>query len=781
MAKNLLIVESPAKAKTIEKYLGSDYQVLSSYGHIRDLPKSGMAIDIEHKFEPNYVISEDKTKTVNALKKAAKDKTVWLATDEDREGEAISWHLCEALKLDPKTTKRIVFHEITEGAIKAAVASPRTIDLNLVNAQQARRVLDRLVGYELSPVIWKKIRPGLSAGRVQSVAVRIIVEREREIEAFESKASYKVTAQFHGDNKELFDAELSTKLKDEVEVEKFLQSLITVSHTVHAIVQKPGKRSPGAPFTTSTLQQAASSKLGYSVRQTMVLAQKLYEAGSITYMRTDSVNLSATAIAQASKIITTQYGDKYLKTRAFKTKAGAQEAHEAIRPTDFSKDSAGSDGQQERLYKLIHSRALASQMADAEVLKTEFTIAISDNSSQHFVSKGEVVTFDGFLKAWGRNGEDKLLPPLTEGEKLNLAEVSAKPVYEKPPARYTEASLVKKLEAEGIGRPSTYAPTISTIQSREYVEKAYKDGEQRDITVFTLKDNKVNKTIEQENFGEIKNKLIPTDTGKIVTDFLVKYFQEVVDYGFTADVEAEFDKIADGKEEWNRMIADFYGPFHKLVLASDDISRQEANQGRALGIDPKSGKPVIARMGRYGAMIQIGQAEDDEKPQFAPMPAGKQLDSVTLEEALEMFKLPRTLGKTEDGQEITTNLGRFGPYVKFGSTFVSIKKEDPFTITLATAQEFIAEKIKADKEKHIQTFEKEGIQILNGRYGPYVTDGKTNAKIAKDVDPKKLSLEDAQKLLLDRSKNPKGNRFAKGRKKPTKKKVAKKTIKKASK
>lgn len=755
MAKNLLIVESPAKAKTIEKYLGSDYQVLSSYGHIRDLPKSGLAVDTEKKFEPEYVISEDKTKTVNALKRAAKGKTVWLATDEDREGEAISWHLCQALGLDDKTTKRIVFHEITEGAIKNAVANPRHIDLNLVNAQQARRVLDRLVGYELSPVIWKKIRPGLSAGRVQSVAVRIIVEREREIEKFESTASYKVVAQFHGASKDIFEAELSDKLKDEAEVEKFLANLAKADFTVKNITQKPGKRSPGPPFTTSTLQQAASNRLGFSVRQTMVLAQKLYESGHITYMRTDSLNLSQTAIDQASKVITGEYSDKYLKTRVFKTKsAGAQEAHEAIRPTDFSKHEAGNDPQQERLYKLIRARALSSQMADAEVLKTEFVVAISNMNSHTFVAKGEVVTFDGFLKAWGKGKEDKLLPSLKEGEQLTDVEVVARPVYDKPPARYTEASLVKKLEAEGIGRPSTYAPTISTIQTREYVEKAYRDGEQRDVTVFTLKDKKVNKVVEQENFGEIKNKLVPTDTGKIVTDFLVKYFAEVVDYGFTADVEVEFDKIADGKEKWNTMIADFYEPFHKLVTASDDISRQEANQGRKLGKDPKSGKPVIARMGRYGAMIQIGQAEDDEKPQFAPMPAGKQLDSVTLEEALEMFKLPRNVGKTDDGQDIIANIGRFGPYVKFGETFVATKGEDPFTITHKTALEFIAAKIKADKEKHINSFEG-GIEVLNGRYGPYVTNGKINAKIPKDTDPKKITLKDAQQLISDREKGVK--------------------------
>ncbi len=755
MAKNLLIVESPAKAKTIEKYLGSDYQVLSSYGHIRDLPKSGMAIDVEHKFEPDYIIPDDKTKTVNELKRAAKGKTVWLATDEDREGEAISWHLCEALKLDPKTTKRIVFHEITEGAIKDAVANPRHIDINLVNAQQARRVLDRLVGYELSPVIWKKIGPGLSAGRVQSVAVRLIVEREREIESFEGKVSYKVTGQFHGSSKDLFEAELNKKLTDEKTTEKFLDSLTKAGYSLNAITQKPGKRSPGAPFTTSTLQQAASNRLGYSVRQTMVLAQKLYEAGHITYMRTDSLNLSKTAIDQASKVITSEYGDKYLKTRVYKTKsAGAQEAHEAIRPTNFATEAAGADDKQKRLYKLIRARALASQMSEALVEKTELKIAISTDKEHYFVAKGEVVTFDGFLKVWGKGAEDKILPALKEGESLTSQEISARPVHEKPPARYTEASLVKKLEAEGIGRPSTYAPTISTIQARGYVEKGNVEGQQRTITVFTLKSGKVSKEEEQETFGEIKNKLIPTDTGRVVSDFLVKYFSNVVDYGFTAEVEAEFDKIADGKEQWNRMIADFYGPFHKLVEKSDDISRQDANQGRELGKDPKSGKPVIARLGRFGAMIQIGQAEDEEKPKFAPMPAGKTLANVTLEEALEMFKLPRIVGTTADGEEITSNIGRFGPYVKFGSTYVSIKGDDPFTISEKVARELIAAKIKADKEKVIAEFD-DGILVLNGRFGPYITDGTTNAKIPKDQDPKKVTEKLAKQLLQERKKSPK--------------------------
>lgn len=752
MAKHLLIVESPAKAKTIEKYLGSDYQVLSSYGHIRDLPKSGVNIDIEHNFEPTYEITADKTKTVNALKRAVKGKEVLLATDEDREGEAISWHLCEALKLDPKTTKRIVFHEITKDALLSAVNNPRNVDINLVNAQQARRVLDRLVGYELSPVIWKKIGPGLSAGRVQSVAVRIIVEREREIEAFNATATYKVTAEFDLGKDGVLPAELKDRIKTRDEAMEFLESLKTAEFSISSLEKKAGKKSPAPPFTTSTLQQAASSQMGFSVRQTMVLAQKLYEAGKITYMRTDSLNLSQTAITQASKVITSQYGDEYLKTRHFKTKsAGAQEAHEAIRPTDFSQEQGSDDPGQQKLYRLIRARAMASQMSEAKIEKTVVTIK-ADGLDRVFVAKGEIVIFDGFLKIYGKMIEDTILPPLSEGQKLKHNHVTARATFDRPPARYTEASLVKKLEAEGIGRPSTYAPTISTIQSREYVEKASREGEPRDVDVLTLAKNQIAETTEQENYGVEKNKLFPTDTGKIVSDFLVKYFPSIVDYKFTAKVEEEFDKIADGREKWNTMIADFYKPFHKLVEESEGISRQEASQGRELGKDPKSGKPVIARLGRYGAMIQIGQAEDEEKPKFAPMPVGRKLDSVTLEEALEMFKLPRTLGETSDGQEITTNLGRFGPYVKFGSTFVSIKGEDPFTITHEKALEFIAIKQKADSEKIIQDFSEAKVQILNGRYGPYASDSKTNAKIPKDQDPKKITLEEAKQLLSERLK-----------------------------
>lgn len=761
LAKNLLIVESPAKAKTIEKYLGSDYKVLSSFGHIRDLPKSDIGIDIEHKFEPKYELSPDKTKTVNELKKAAKDKTVWLATDEDREGEAISWHLCAALGLNEKTTKRIVFHEITEGAIKDAVANPRKLDMNLVDAQQARRVLDRLVGYELSPVIWKKIRPGLSAGRVQSVAVRLIVEREREIEKFAGKSNYKVTSEFDSEGAK-FEAELSKRLDDQAETEKFLNEISKSIYKIADLTKKPGSRSPGPPFTTSTLQQAASNKLGFSVRQTMMLAQKLYEAGHITYMRTDSLNLSDTAIKQAARVISKNYGDKYLKTRTFKTKsAGAQEAHEAIRPTDFSAEKVVEDTQQQKLYTLIRARAMASQMSEAQIERTVVNIDISGNKLQ-FVAKGESVVFDGFLKVYGKMSDDVILPNLKVGQKLNSTVINARPVFERPPARYTEASLVRKLESEGIGRPSTYAPTISTIQAREYVEKTSREGQQRDIVVYELKSGKVTKLKEKEGYGAEKNKLFPTDTGIIVTDFLVKYFPEVVDYKFTSNVEEAFDKIAEGKKDWHKMIEQFYGPFHKLIEKSEDISRQEANQGRVLGKDPKTKKPVIARMGRYGAMIQIGEADDEEKPRFAPMPEGKKIGDVTLEEALVMFNLPRVVGKTEKGEEITANIGRFGPYVKVGSSFVSIKEGDPFSINEKSARELIAAKKKADSERIIADFSEDGIQVLNGRFGPYITDGKTNVKIPKDVEPKKIKLADAQKILNDKQKGIKS-------KKPTKK------------
>ena len=755
MSKNLVIVESPAKAKTIEKYLGSDFKVLSSMGHIRDLPKSGIGIDVKKKFEPVYEITPDKLKTVSALKKAAKGKTVWLATDEDREGEAISWHLCSALGLDPKITKRITFHEITKPAIENSIKSPRTVDINLVNAQQARRVLDRLVGYELSPVLWKKIQTGLSAGRVQSVAVRLIVDREREIEKFERKTDFKIIGLFNSSKGEQVRAELEIRLEKPKDVEALFGGIKKNEFVITEVSKKPSKKSPAPPFTTSTLQQAASSRLGYSVKQTMVLAQKLYEAGHISYMRTDSVNLSDTALNQARKQIEAEFGKNYYNKRVFKTKtSGAQEAHEAIRPTDFANLSAGDDTKQNKLYKLIWSRAMASQMTDAEIEKTEILLA-NDGIKPKFVAKGEVVVFPGYLKAYqsSKQADPNILPDLQKGDKLKYEEITATETYSRPPARYTEASLVKKLEAEGIGRPSTYAPTISTIQARGYVEKSSGEGSIRPITIISLVDSKQTKTEQEERYDTDRNRLVPTDTGSIVTDFLVKYFKEIMDYNFTAKVEKQFDEIAEGDEKWQEMIADFYKPFHKLIENSEDISRSEANQSRKLGVDPKSKKPVIARLGRFGAMIQIGEAEDEEKPKFAPMPEGRKIGDVTLEEALKMFELPRTVGKTPKGDEITALIGRFGPYLKAGSVNVSLGDEDPFSVTQKKANELIAEHQKKLDERVIANFQDEGIQVLNGRYGPYVTDGKINATIPKDKNPKSLKLKDCQKMLQEKQKS----------------------------
>ena len=758
MPKNLVIVESPAKAKTIEKYLGGDFKVLSSMGHVRDLPQKGggLAIDIDNKFSPTYEISADKTKLVSELKRAAKGKEVWLATDEDREGEAISWHLCNVLKLDPKTTKRITFHEITKPAIEEAIKKPRHLDLDLVDAQQARRILDRLVGYELSPVLWKKIQAGLSAGRVQSVAVRLIVDKEREIEKFEQKSDYKVVGIFKTQKGAEVRAELNTRLKDLKSAEKFLESIKAKKFNVDAVAKKPAKKSPAPPFTTSTLQQAASSRLGYSVKQTMVLAQKLYEEGHISYMRTDSFNLSKTALTQIKKQVSSDFGDKYFNERHYKAKsAGAQEAHEAIRPTDFSKKEAGNDPKQVKLYKLIWARAMASQMSEAQIEKTEINIK-TEGIAEEFIAKGEVVIFEGFLKAYqsAKQADPNILPDMTKGDDLKTEEVTATETYSRPPARYSEASLVKKLEAEGIGRPSTYAPTISVIQARGYVEKSDGEGKVRTINVLDLKNSKLTKTEQEERYDTDRSRLIPTDTGTVVTDFLVKYFNEILDYQFTAKVERQFDEIAEGKEKWQEMIADFYKPFHKLVAGSEDITREEANQSRKLGIDPKTKKPVIARLGRYGAMIQIGEAEDDEKPQFAPMPEGKKISTVTFEEAMKMFELPRVVGKSPKGIDIVAQIGRFGPYLKVGSINVSLKGEDPFTISEGKANELLKEHQKMLDSRVIANFEKEGIQVLNGRFGPYITDGQINVKIPKDLEPKKLNPKQCQELLDKKNKKP---------------------------
>jgi DNA topoisomerase-1 len=769
MAKNLVIVESPAKAKTIEKFLGSDFVVKSSFGHIRDLPSKGMNIDLESgNFEPTYEVNPDKKKTVTELKKLAKTHEVWLAADEDREGEAIAWHLCEALGLDAKKTKRIVFHEITKGAITEAVKNPRTVNQPLVDAQQARRVLDRLVGYELSPVLWKKVQSGLSAGRVQSVAVRLIVEREQEIEAHKAKSTFRVVADFDLGGGKVLTAKLPKNIKNLEDAKTFLEACNGADFSVADLQMKPGKKSPSAPFTTSTLQQEASRKLSFGVKKTMMVAQKLYEAGRITYMRTDSVNLSDFALTSAAAEIEKCYGKEYIATRKFKTKnADAQEAHEAIRPTHMEHHTISGDRDEERLYDLIWKRTVASQMAEAQLEKTTATVAIS-TTKETLEAQGEVVRFDGFLKAYleGTDDEDadeafgKMLPPLEVGQALALNKMMATESFTRPKARFTEASLVKKMEEEGIGRPSTYAPTISTIQSRKYVERGDRPGTERTLNVLTLEKNAVTESTKTEKAGSDKGKLIPTDLGEVVTNFLVKFFPDVVDYGFTRHVEEEFDAVAAGTKVWNKMIGEFYKGFHQTIEEAGGIDRSEAQQSRELGTDPKTGKPIIARIGRFGPMIQIGTKDDEEKPKFASIPEGKSMKTITLEDALELFKLPREVCVTPDGEKVSANFGRFGPYLRFGSLFVSIPAEyDPFSIPEDVAQELVAAKKKAEAEKIIQTWDDSDIQVLNGRYGPYITDGKKNAKIPKDKDPKKLTLKQCEKLIKEAPEKKK--RFAK--------------------
>jgi DNA topoisomerase-1 len=748
MNKQLVIVESPAKAKTIEKYLGPTYEVMSSFGHIRDLPKKHLNIDVKDNFKPTYEVSDDKKKVVAALKKATKTADqVWLASDEDREGEAIAWHLCYALGLDPKTTKRIVFHEITKPAITEAIKHPRTIDLNLVDAQQARRILDRLVGYELSPVLWKKVRPQLSAGRVQSVAVKLIVDREREINAFIPTSEYKVSGFFQVENTEL-PSELSIKFKDIKDAQKFLEDCNGAQFNVAQIDDKPGKRSPGIPFTTSSLQIEASRMLGYSVRQTMTIAQKLYENGIITYMRTDSPTMSDQAINSIEEYVVSNFGQEYHQRRQFKSnQSGAQEAHEAIRPTDFRVTSVSDEGQS-RLYNLIWQRAVASQMTEAKLAKTEITIDI-DKRKETFRAKGEVVVFDGFLKVSGKTTKDILLPKLTQGQKLNYNRIIARENFSKPKARYSEASLVKRLEELGIGRPSTYAPTISTIQARGYVEKTDLEGNERPVEVITLSDNQVVRETKTENYGQDKSKLIPTPTADVTTDFLTKNFEPIVDYDFTAKAEKNFDLIAEGKAKWQEVLKDFYDDFHDLVIKSDSVTREESTQTRLVGQDPKSGKPIYARYGRFGPMLQKGENKDEEeKPAFASLPKGSTLENVTLEQALEMFNLPKIVGTTDDGQEITANIGRFGPYIKVDKTFVSIKPLDPITITEAEARELYAQNKEKLAKKYIKEFAS-GIKIVNGPYGPYVTDGKKNAKLDKDIEGAKLTEAEAKKILAE--------------------------------
>jgi DNA topoisomerase-1 len=746
MSKNLVIVESPAKAKTIEKYLGKDFIVRSSFGHIRDLPKKGISIDIANNFTPTYAISADKKKVVSELKKeAAQAGDVWLASDEDREGEAIAWHLCQALKLDPKKTKRIVFHEITKTAIEHAIQNPRTVDQHLVDAQQARRVLDRLVGYELSPVLWKKVRPGLSAGRVQSVAVRIITEREREIRAFEAASTFKVTAVFDTEGHEL-PGELIKRLDTKETAREFLEACIGATYTIKDIQQKPGTRSPGAPFTTSSLEQEAARRLGYGVKQTMTLAQRLYESGHITYMRTDSTTLSGLAINAAKEYIASEFGAEYHQVRQFKTKNdSAQEAHEAIRPTDFRRLGAGADAQQTKLYELIWRRALASQMAPAQLDRTEVTVSVSGRAEE-FLAKGEVLKFDGFLRVYGGGKDDVILPAVQKGQALGLISMNANETFSRPPARYSEASLVKKLEELGIGRPSTYAPTISTIQARGYVEKGDLEGQQRPAVQLSLANGAISEETVTETYGADRSKLLPTPLAEVTTDFLVKHFPSIVDFDFTAKVEEEFDVIANGKDNWTDMIAEFYKTFHPLVVSSEGISREESTQTRQLGADPKSGKPIMARYGRFGPMLQRGETESEEKPDFAPLPADTTLDTVTLEQALEMFKLPRLVGKTADGQDIKANIGRFGPYIQVGKLYVSIKPNDPMKITEEEARELYEAKVEQEANKYIKVFDS-GIKVVNGPYGPYITDGKKNAKIPKEQKPEELTEEQCKELI----------------------------------
>lgn len=776
MAKNLVIVESPAKAKTIENYLGKDFVVKSSMGHIRDLPSKGLAVDIEHGFEPKYEVDAKKKPLIAELKKlAAKAEKVWLASDEDREGEAIAWHLLKTLELEESKTHRIVFNEITKTAILKAIESPRSIDYRLVDAQVARRVLDRLVGYELSPVLWKKVKPSLSAGRVQSVAVRLIADREREREQFEVAAFFKVQGKFADARGKSFKAELPNRLSAESEAQSLLETLKSANLTVGAVEVKPLKRSPSAPFTTSTLQQEAARKLGFSVARTMSLAQKLYENGKITYMRTDSVNLSDYAREAAKQAVEQIFGANYHKERNFANKAkGAQEAHECIRPTDFTLEVAGEDASEKKLYDLIRKRALASQMADAKLEKTTVRLENKAIEPHHFVARGEVITFKGFLSLYMESKEEEeeeaeeangqaeqLLPPLKVGEPVSMKEITATERFTQPPSRYSEASLVKKMEELGIGRPSTYAPTISVIQGRGYVEKAEREGQERKYTVLSLKGQELKKTTATERTGADKGKLFPTDIGMVTNDFLVTHFSGILDVHFTAKIEKQFDEIAEGSSEWNKMIEDFYGPFHKAVKDTESIAGKASGK-RQLGTDPQSGKPVFALVGRYGPMIQIGEAEDEEKPRFSSLQKEQSIQSISLEEALSLFKLPRTLGDFE-GKTVVVGQGRFGPYVRHNSQFVSIPKEqDPLGLDLDSAIALIHAKREADSKKRIKVFEDNPeVQILNGRWGPYIAVGKDNVKIPKGKTAEELSLQDCLDLHKAQGGSKKKGRTAK--------------------
>jgi len=816
MSKNLIIVESPAKAKTIQKFIGKDYTVISSKGHVRDLPAKGMGIDIAHDFEPQYEVLDDKRALINDIKKkAAEADTIWLATDDDREGEAISWHLMEVTNMDPKKVKRIVFHEITKSAIDEALAHPRTLNVDLVNAQQARRVLDRLVGFELSPVLWRKVRPSLSAGRVQSVAVKLIVEREHEIEKFNSTSSYKVDGLFsplRDGNVELV-AELNKRFASKEDASEFLQHCSGASFQISAITKTPGKKSPAPPFTTSTLQQEAARKLGFSVSKTMVVAQQLYEAGYITYMRTDSVNLSNVALAVANKVVSAKYGEEYAKTRKYVTKSkGAQEAHEAIRPTDLSRETVPGDTFSKNLYELIWKRTIASQMSDAQTEKTTITIPV-DGRSEKFVATGEVILFPGFLKVYNESKDEEgeevkgMLPAMQLNEALDAKKILATQRYAQPPVRYTEASLVKKLEELGIGRPSTYAPTISTIQKREYVRKATRQGKERQYVCLTLTAAGIKEEVKKEKYGYEKDKLIPTDVGIVVNDYLQENFKDIMDYGFTADVEKEFDDIAEGKANWQEMMHRFYGDFHHQVDTAINYSTKASGE-RLLGYDPKTNEKVFAKLGKYGPMVQIGESYADSKPRYARLQADQFIDSITLEEALDLFRLPRSLGEW-NGKEVSVGVGRFGPYVRCDNTFESIpKSEDPYSISLERCVELLENKMQktADRIPHVvghldgkeilaaagrygpyikydgknitldkgtdinslteeeaveyirnketknvllSFAEDANVKVMNGRYGPYITNGTDNFKIPKDMIANKLTYQECQRIIQE--------------------------------
>lgn len=790
MQKNLVIVESPAKAKTIEKYLGADYKVMSSYGHIRDLKKKDFGVDLK-TFEPQYEIPADKRKVVTELRaQAKKSEAVWLASDEDREGEAISWHLAEVLGLDPKETRRIVFHEITKPAILSAIEHPRHIDLNLVDAQQARRVLDRLVGFKLSPVLWRKVRPGLSAGRVQSVAVRLIVEREREIQQFKPESSYRVTAVFEvpasNGNITLLKAELNKRFATRDEAQAFLEKCKKATFTIDAITTRPTKRNPAPPFTTSTLQQEAARKLGFPVAVTMRVAQSLYESGLITYMRTDSMNLSDLCLNSCGPVISSLMGDEYHQRRTYHTHSkGAQEAHEAIRPTDMNRQTIEGDTREQRLYELIWKRTIACQMADAKLERTTVNIAVSE-TDEMFQATGEVVRFDGFLRVYRESqgddenanaDESKLLPPMNEGEALQRREVVAQQRFSQQPARYTEASLVHKMEELGIGRPSTYAPTISTIQNREYVVKGDAEGTPRSYDQLTLQSDTISETTQSENVGSNRGKLVPTDIGLVVNDFLMEYFPEIMDYNFTANVEKQFDEVAEGKENWTEMISNFYQDFEPQVERTLNEKTEHRVGERELGVDPKSGKPVSVKIGRFGPVVQMGTPSDDEKPQFANLTKGQSIETITLEEALELFKLPRTLGELE-GQVVKANVGRFGPYVQLGKLFVSIPKgEDPMDITLERAAELIQEKRLKEEQSHLKQFDEDpDLEVRAGRWGPYIAYKGKNYKLPKSDAERatELTYDECKKIIEAEAKKP----ATRGRGRATKSTANKSTTKK---